>query len=530
MTPAALAVRRRLRDDFTFYAATALQIRTKDATIAPLVFNEAQIRFSKAIEDQWRLEKRVRIVVLKARQMGLSTVIGAWLYWRTSQHKAQKSMVMAHKADATSTLFQMTKRYHDLVPTPLRPSTEYSSKRELVFNTLQSSYVVATAGGDGVGRSETLTCVHASEVAFWPKSSAAAVYNGLSDAVPNAAGTAIFVESTANGISGKFAELWEGAVSGTNGFIPVFLPWYIQAEYRRPLPLEGLTRTPEETALCEAYSLDDEQLAFRREKIAATSRDHFKQDYPSCAEEAFLTSGMPLFNPEQLADLKRDAPQPLSQLTLEAGVFVPSPRGQLLTYEPDHDPLSDQPLPQYYIGADIAEGIRGRDYSVAQVLDDRGRQVAVWRGHVHPDYFATVLKALGERYGMAKICPERNNHGILTCTRLAKDLAYPYVFMEETVGAITENYHETIGFSTNQKTKPLIIDKLRAAMREGALTIRDRETLNEMQSYVMTETGKMEAEEGRHDDCVMALALAYHIFEATFTPIANSSEYYMEVP
>lgn len=524
LSPKALEVRRRLRDDFAFYASSCLRIRTKDADISPLVLNEAQRRFVDAIENQWKTEGKVRIVVLKARQMGLSTVIGAWLYWRTSQNQALKTLVMAHKADATSTLFEMTKRFHDLLPDPLRSHTKYSSKRELTFDILQSSFTVATAGGDGVGRSETLTGVHASEVAFWPKSSASDVFNGLTNAVPNMPGTAIFVESTANGVSGKFAELWQGAIKGENGYVPIFLPWHIQQEYRRPVPDEGLTYTPEELELIDLYGLDDEQLQFRRVRIAETSRDQFKQEYPSCAEEAFLTSGMPVFNPEQITEALRTAPAPVDRLTLEGSVFVPHSRGQLAVYK-DFDPARI-----YYIGADVAEGIKGRDYSVAQVIDDRGEQAAVWRGHVHPDYFAVILKALGERYGTARIIPERNNHGILTCSRLAKDLAYPNVFMEESVGNITEDYRETIGFSTNVKTKPLVIDQLRAALRDGVLKIRDRDTLQEMLTYIVTETGKMEAEEGHHDDCVMALALAFHIFEAHFDPVANADEYYVEVP
>ena len=150
--------------------------------------------------------------------MGLSTVIGAWLYWRTSQVKAQKSFVVAHKAESTGSLFEMTKRFHDLCPRILQPSTKYSGRKELAFDALQSSYMVATAGGDGIGRAETLTSVHASEVAFWPSGSAKDNWNGLTKAVPNRPGTAIFVESTANGVTGVFYGLWKGAVSGGKRF------------------------------------------------------------------------------------------------------------------------------------------------------------------------------------------------------------------------------------------------------------------------------------------------------------------------
>ena len=152
------------------------------------------------------------MIILKARQQGLSTYTGGYLYHAVSQQPARKAMVITHHADSTRALFDMTKRYHENCPEILRPHTKYSSRRELSFDVLSSSFVVATAGGDSVGRGETLTHLHASELAFWPKSTAADIWNGLLQAVPNAKGTAVFVESTANGVSGIFYDLWRGAV------------------------------------------------------------------------------------------------------------------------------------------------------------------------------------------------------------------------------------------------------------------------------------------------------------------------------
>ena len=120
-------VRKRLRDDFDFYAANALQIRTKTVEIVPLQLNEAQRRLIDAVNAQWAAEGKVRVIILKARQMGLSTAVGGWLYYRASQHRAQKALVMTHKAESTAALFDMTKRYYENTPQALRPSTKYSS-------------------------------------------------------------------------------------------------------------------------------------------------------------------------------------------------------------------------------------------------------------------------------------------------------------------------------------------------------------------------------------------------------------------
>ena len=518
MNPALAAVRLRLLEDFAFYAASALKIRTKAGKIEPLVLNEAQLILLDAIEKQLQETGRIRIVVLKARQQGLSTIIGAYLYWRTSQRKARKALVVAHKADSTKTLFDMTQRYHDQCPEILRPHTAYSSRKELVFDILDSSYAVATAGGDSIGRSETISDAHLSELAFWPKATAAENLNGVLQAIPNEPGTCVIVESTANGVSGLYADLWRGAVDGSNGFIAVFIPWFKTKEYWIPVkaPLE---HTPEETKLIRLFGLDDEQLNFRRQKIATNGPDAFQQEYPATALEAFLTTGRPVFIPKQVEDFLEACKPPVARLGLEGDTWEKHPRGELLTYAP-HD---DQET--YVIGADVGMGVR-RDWSVAQVIDGSGQQVATYRAQVDPDFFATILDKLGRFYNEAKIIVESNNHGILTCARLGKDMAYPNFYTEVNYDKITDTYTERLGFNTNVKSKPLIIDKLRAALRQNEIVVNDKQTLTEMRSYIVTEEGKMEAEAGCHDDTVMALALAHYIFEGRPEIVENQPDWY----
>lgn len=465
---------------------------------------------------------KVRVIILKARQQGLSTYVGGYLYFNVSQRKARKAIVVTHHADSTRALFDMTKRYHDNCPTILKPHTKYSSRKELSFDVLDSSYVVATAGSEGVGRSETLTHVHASELAFWQKSTALENWNGLTQAVPNKKGTAIFVESTANGVSGIFYDLWKGAVDGSNGYVPVFIPWYITPEYREKVP-ENFEKTPEEIRISEKYDIDNEQLMFRRRKIAQNGIDLFKQEYPAEPEEAFLTTGRPVFNPEKLQKTLDKTKDPVSRLALEGEDWLENVRGELtLFYKLD-------PGEKYTIGADVAMGIRGGDWSVAQVLDSKKRQVATYRARVHPDYFATVLYKLGEFFNFAYIIVENNSHGILTCTRLAKDKAYPNFYTELQVDKYTEKETLKLGFTTTSKTKPLIIDELRASVRENTIELNDKVTIREMLTYIVTESGGMEAETGCHDDCVMSLSLANHIHEGAWEPIEVTSDYYIEM-
>lgn len=527
-------VRKRLLEDFDFYARNALKIRTKQGEIVNLSLNEAQRRLLDLINDQRRTTGRVRVIILKARQMGLSTAVGAWMYWWTSQHKAQKAIVVTHHSDSTKALFDMTKRYYDNTPEALKPSTKYSSRKELAFDKLDSGYMVATAGADSVGRSETLQLAHISELAFWPKSTAKDNLNGLLQAIPNVDDTAVFIESTANGVSGEFYEMWQGAVEGTNDYIPIFLPWFIQDEYRERVPT-GFKRTPDEEELATKFGLDDEQLMFRRLKIAASGADLFKQEYPSTPEEAFLTTGRPVFNTEKLLARVDETPDILYRMGLvQTGAdftdyhWEQTPRGELLIYR-EHDPGET-----YYIGADVADGTRNSgssksDWSVAQILDSRKRQVAMWRGQVDPDYYAIVLYHLGTYFNEARLAPERNNHGILPCTRLAKDFAYGNLHTEVVYDKTSDKETINIGFQTNVKTKPLIIDQLRADVRNEEIELNDKVTIKEMTTFIVTDEGKMEAEANCHDDTVMALAIANHIHEGRFDPIEATDDFYVEM-
>lgn len=521
MNEHAQAIRLRLRDDFEFYAKHCVKIRPKVGDLRAFEFNPVQIKLDKLITAQYAATGKIRIVILKARQQGLSTYTSAYLYWRLSQMKAKKGLVIAHTADSSGTLFEMYRRIHNEVPSLLRPSTKYNGKRELTFDILDTGLKVATAGGQGVARGETLNFCHLSEVAFWAPDTAANNLNAILQTIPNERDTGIIVESTANGMSGVFAELWRGAVAGTNGFLPFFSPWFDSPEYKEPVS-STFERTYEEDDLIKAYGLTNEQLQFRRTKIALNGREAFEQEYPSNADEAFKASGRPVFDPVGIYDMLNKTPDVISRMDVDDGVLGPAAIGRLSVFrEKDANEV-------YTIGADIAGGQNGGDYSVAQVLDSERRQVAVWRGHVDPDYFATILNAIGLYYNTALIAAESNNHGLLTNVRLSRDLAYPNVFTDIAEGKTEDQSSINLGFRTTSKTKPLIIDRLRAELRLGTIEINDPTTLREMLSYVVTESGGTEAEHGCYDDCVMALAIANHVLQHRWEPIYFGDEFYVD--
>lgn len=536
-----LAIRKRLRDDFEFWAKHCCQIRTKEGTIVPLVLNRVQKRFLDRVLAQLATRGRVRMVVLKARQQGLSTVISALQYWWISQRKGFKGLVMAHEAKSTDVLFTMYKRIHENAPELVRPKTKYINSRELVFGLLDSGFRVDTAGGRGVARGDTIQFVHLSEVAFWPSAFAQANFNGLIQAVPETDGTFAFVESTAQGVTGKFADLWNDAIA--MGYEQFFSGWNESDEYREEAP-EGFERTPDEDDLVRLFGLDDAQLYWRRRKVVANGFDLFRQEYPLTPEEAFVSTGRPVFNPDYILQRLKEPKAPIAQMAVEGSLLKEHPRGELLVYvdypEKDVDGkltgkrVLVDPEQTYVLGADVGMGVgrlkdsaKQSDPSVVQILDSNKRQVAVWRGIIHPDAFAHILQAIGYFYNTALIAPERNNHGLLTCVRL-RDIGYPNIYTDTTEGTLQDKDTIRIGFYTDERTKPLIIDKLRGADRERDIEINDTLTLKEMYTFVVTESGRMEAEKPAHDDTVMALAIANHIHEGRWVPVEFSDDFYSE--
>lgn len=276
-----------LRTDFPRYAQACLKIRTKSGAIVPLSLNRAQRHVHDRLEAQRRETGKVRALLLKARQQGFSTYIGARFYHRTSLNRGLRTFILTHEQDATDNLFDMVRRYHD--HTPLRPSTGAASAKELLFDKLDSGYSVGTAGAKAVGRSKTVQLFHGSEVAFWPN--ATSHFAGVVQAIPDLPDTEIVLESTANGVGGEFHERWQQAEAGIGDYIAIFVPWFWSDEYRRLAPSDFVL-TEEEQAYASAYGLDREQMAWRRNKLAELKDPLlFMQEYPATAAEAFQLTG-----------------------------------------------------------------------------------------------------------------------------------------------------------------------------------------------------------------------------------------------
>jgi len=521
------------------YIENFLYIKKKDTEVALLKINQPQQKFYDVLKRQSEAGKPMRVIILKARQMGFSTLTEAILFKRTATRANVTSGIIAHKDDATTNLFNMSKLYLQELPEQLKPETRASNAKEIIFDNrtgtgLRSKIKCMTAGGDGVGRSDTFQNLHLSEVSSW--NNAKEILDGLLQAVPNKPDTLVVIESTAKGYD-YFKELWDKACAGENDFEPLFCAWWELDEYR--MPADNIILTEEEKELKKLYSLDNEQIAWRRWCIrnnCGGDINTFKQEYPACPEEAFLASGECIFDKDiVISQIERNRPLisgwkrgefeykktilPVRNANGEVVAtekkisdicFVEKENGLITIHEEPQVRTNKQgevtEMRQYSIGGDTA-GL-GDDYYTAKVVGNDNLQTAatLHKQRIDEDKYADQLYCLGWYYHWALIGIETNYSYVPT--RELAELNYPNLYQRERLDTTYKEMQKVLGFETNKTTKQVILQALIVAVRDNPATECDINTLKEMLTFVRKENGKQEAQEGYHDDLVMAKAIA----------------------
>ena len=504
------------------YCENFLKIRDKKSNLTQLKFKPAQEKLYEIFREEYAAGRPVRVVILKARQLGLSTLTEGIFFADTATNFNATTLIVAHDEPATTNLFNMNKLFYDELPAPIKPMKKNSNAQELVFENptrdpqkkagnpgLRSRIRCVTAGGKGAGRSFTLRNVHLSEVAFWPRMRF--LMTGILQAVPDDMETCVVVESTANGYN-EFKDFWDDAVSGKNGFRPVFFAWYDDPEYRRPVE-PGTEWTPEEEQMRELYGLDDEQLAWRRWCIKVNCQGDiqiFRQEYPSNPDEAFLFSGTPFFDNTVIQALRQTAPKPLRVGRFEFDEeengcpknieWVDDERGFIKLWA---EPEKNVP---YVIGGDTAGD--GSDKFIGWGVDNRtGEQVCELRHTFSERLYAKQMYCLGKYFNGALLAIETNYS---TYPQLMlEDWGYPRLYERQRFDTQQKRYVNAYGFRTDSVTRPLILAGLRTVMDEDPGGVKSFETLGEMLTFVYNDNYRPEAAPGEHDDLVMAAAICH---------------------
>lgn len=505
--------RNKLKDyenDFTSFAVDNIKIITKDARrgFIDFSFNSCQEKITELLEKQLEDTGKVRAIILKARQQGISTYCAGRVFWKTYFTPHARSVVMAHDSATSDALFNLSKNIIRNMESAYKPNEVKSNAKEIVISSPHfkkesgekpiSSYRLYTAGSPEAGRGTTPTIAHLSEVAFWQHDEK--ILAGLFQGISEAPGTEVILESTANGAQGEFYRLWKGALDGENEYLPIFLPWFSTSEYYRKPP-EGFERSSEEELLVEQHSLNDGQLYWRRLKIAEGGELKFRQEYPATPDEAFITAGKSVFATDKVSNLIPVEPDKRMLFDFDSLTWETAKDGNLDIWEyPDWDS-------NYILAADVALGV-GQDYSCAVVMDTDRRVIALYRdNYIDPSKFGDLLFYLGRYYNNALLTVESNSMGVATLSRLAQ-MNYINLYKQTKISSISKEEGTTPGFRTTQVTKPHIIGNLKNAVENDDIWIASKTIIQELKDYVSTNSGRTEAAAGCHDDTIMATAIA----------------------
>lgn len=535
------------------YIEKYIKIRDKAGKIIDLKINQGQQKLYDAIKEQHNQGKPIRIIVLKARQIGFSTLTESIIFKNTATKFNVNAGIITHKEEATTNLFNMSKRMYDNLPDNMKPSLKRSNAKELIFDNdqgtgLKSKIKCMTAGSSGVGRSDTFNYLHISELAFWGNNAKETTI-GLFQAVPNLPNTMIVIESTANGFE-YFKELWDMAVKGESDFIPVFVGWNELTDYQ--MPYTGFELTEEEKELQRIYNLSLEQLQWRRWCInnnCGGDEQQFKQEYPINPQEAFISSGNCIFDKQIVINRVQELPKPLKIGYFEYKYDDTMPAGKKITdirwVNDKNGYIEIYEVPNIYkycIGGDTAG--EGSDWFTGHVLNAKtGKQVARLRHQMDEDLYVRQMYCLGHYYQYknqrtgvitpALMCIE-SNFSSFPNKELVR-LGYSNMFVREKEDKYTGIMDKSYGFKTTSITRPVIIAELVKIVRESVELINDKLTLEEMLTFVRNEKGRPEAQQGAHDDLVMGLAIAYYsrtqvIFDVEPIEVSQAFNFKSEEP
>lgn len=499
----------------------SLKIRPKDQpNVVNFRFNEAQeIVWRRVIAPALDERKSIRLIILKARQMGMSTLIQGLLTARFVWDHYVNAKVIAHASESTTHIWGMAERMMDL-----SPLASFTSKAGTTMSLGTSQYSIATAGSPHATRSMTMTALHLSEVALWPHPEA---WIAALQTVPMKGESWLFVESTANGKTNEgelFYEEWGRAQKGKNHLTPVFLPWFEMGEYELPnycyaadkksapsgsLILDELDY--EEAELKKAFKLRPGQLAWRRFMIDGYCRgdvESFHQEYPSTPEEAFIQSGLPLFRSADLIPMRKEIREGKRfRLDLD-GRFTADPAGYLEVWIP---PVAGR---KYIIGADTSMGFDDASHSrsAAEVFDMETLEQVAEYDCASPTYvMARHLAVIGKRYNHALLAPEitasggGGGHELLQY--LLKDHNYFNIYRYKHLDHIKPDPGRMWGWETNVKTRSRMINRIVEVVKEKLCTVHSEALLTQLQSFGESDSGRYESLAGK-DDLLFAFGIA----------------------
>jgi hypothetical protein len=575
-------------DDFSSFAANHLFIQTKKGDLVPFELNKSQRLRQKMLDEMDEANIPIRVWEAKARQAGCSTHIQGWMFHRCITKRDEVALIAAHADHSVHSIFTKAKMFLDNLPVKLQPLTKYNNRAELDFRAptgasgLRSRLSVMTAKSAEDARGTTARLAHFSEVAFYKQPER--YFLATLQSMPDEPGTFAYAESTCNG-SGDFhhtmylsAKVWQEELypwmclkkkypgNPDSDWYAYFTPWFIVDEYKKPLncseeefvaSLDGA-----EKELLEKFGewVTLENLSWRRSTISSKcggSIGRFHQEYPSTDEEAFSSSGSPVFDRDAVQMQKevhgcwcplclpyagaerpgKNVCPPHKWYEIRDKSDYPLGRERLYsTYHPAVDEVMEgngrlsvwrEPVSgaRYIVSADVSKGTNSRDWDHLCVFDLATlEQVAEWRGKVELDELSPLCLLVALHYNNAILAPEVTGLGAGLIALLERSRYWNLYrrITTDTLGG--PGVH--LGWDTNRKTKPAMVGLMQKALKEGYVKIRSRQVLDEMEAYTRTILyskdgidslqARMSAPPGKNDDACVSAMIANAV--AHYTP------------
>lgn len=507
-----------------------LMIVDKASKLIPLRHKKAQLILFNAKQRQRKRGFPVRIIVVKARQKGLSTAEAAERFEDVNRNPNRHMCLISLDLDGTDKVFRMSKTFQDNMPADSKRRTVASNRKAIIYTKPHNSSILCQTAGKDVGklgRGGTTHGLHATEVAFWRH--AESQLAGLLQEVPKTPDSSVVIESTAFGTVGAFHDRYTSAVDRVrlghyDGFIPVFVPWFVDDEYQMAIPRRRTMNLEtdhenygDEQQLFRKHGLTPEQLYWRRWMIDNDFNGDlswFKQEYPSTWREAFQGTGRMVFRPGDLDAMEEHCKPPIATIEFfEEGGTV---RYRNVNRRANCWSVWQWPIKhRSYAGfADVAEGMLSDttnpkstpDRSVAGFMDrDKQSLVITYYGRPDTIEFGDQFVMACKFYNYAWASPEMNSIGQSVLDTM-KRAEYQYIYSREHhQEQDVEEDSKKLGWKTTVLTrKPLVAD-LQKVVKDHLLVVQDVRVIDELRTFVWNATGKAEADKGEHDDCVIML-------------------------
>jgi len=420
-------------------------------------------------------------IILKARQLGISTIVAAYVAWMMIYHRDKNILVMATKFSTATNLVRKVKHMIKNLPEWINIA-QVTIDNRASFELSNGSQIKASSTSGDAGRSEALSLLVVDEAAhveglddLW-----AGLYPALST------GGRCIALSTPNGVGNWFHKTYIDAKNEENDFHTTLLPWEVHP---------------------------DRDILWFEKETKNMSRREIAQEL----ECNFNTSGETVLHPDDIVRIEsQECCEPKYKTGFDRNLWI---------WEA-YDPGST-----YLLVADVARG-DGKDNSAFHVINvDTMEQAAEYQGKPNLDMFANLLNETGREYGGCLLVVENNNIGFSVLGKLANDYEYPNLYYsvktthEYVEQMIAETRSGTVaGFTTSMKTRPLIVAKLEEFIRNKLITLRSTRLVGEFRTFIW-HNGRPEAMRGYNDDLTMSFAIACWVKDTALTTNRRAMEY-----